>query len=223
MKTTQPIAMSRFARLRASAPALLIATACALGPGARAGQPKDSVLLAALRHGGCVILMRHASSPDALPTARSAAPGNEGRERQLDGEGLAQARAMGGALRRLGIPIGEVVSSPTFRARETIAAAGLGPPRVVDQLGDGGHSMSRSAVAAWSAWLRHTVAQPPPAGSNTLIVTQAPNISAAYGQVASGLKAGGALIFRPDGHGNSPLLAPMQIGDWPRLAAQFGR
>ena len=201
--------------------ALLIATALAGTAGAHASDLKDSALLSALRHGGCVILMRHASSPNRRPSA--AAPGNSDRERQLDGDGLTAARAMGAALKQLGIPIGRVLSSPTFRARETISAAGLPSPEIADPLGDAGHGMSRSAVAGWSSWLRHAAARQPAAGSNTLIVTQMPNISGAYGRIASALKEGGALIFRPDGHGNAQLLATMQISDWPQLASQFKR
>ena len=224
MNTTGPIAkrlLWQSACVRACVLAL-IATALAHAAVAPAGDLKDSALLSTLRHGGCVILMRHASSPDRRPSARTAARGNENLERQLDGKGLADARAMGAALKQLGIPVGEVMSSPTFRARETIAAAGLPSPELADQLGDAGHSMSRSAVAGWSTWLRHVVGRRPSAGSNTLIVTQAPNISDAYGRVSSALKAGGALIFRPDGHGNARLLATMQIVDWPQLAAQLG-
>ena len=209
--------------LLASILALLITTAPAHAATAPANQSKDSALLAALRHGGCVILMRHASSPDAPPNARSAAAGNRDLERQLDGQGLRDARAMGAALRQLGIPVAEVMSSPTFRARETITAAGLRAPRTFQQLGDAGHSMSQAAVAGWSQWLRQMVSRQPPAGSNTLIVTQMPNISAAYGRPASALKAGGALIFQPDGRGNAHMLAVMQIGDWKQLAAQFKR
>lgn len=209
--------------LLASALALLITTGLAHAAVVPVHQSKDSVLLAALRHGGCVILMRHASSPEAPPTAGRAASGNGNLERQLDGQGIADAHAMGEALRQMGIAIGEVLSSPTFRARETIAAAGLRAPRTFEQLGDAGHSMSRQAVAAWSKWLRQMVSQPPAPGSNALIVTQMPNISDAYGRLASALKAGGALIFRPEGHGNAHMLAVMQIGDWKQLAAQFKR
>src|SRR5690242_12366673 len=117
MNTFDPVTkrlIRRSACLRASVLALLITTAVARAAIVHASELKDSALLAVLRHGGCVILMRHASAPDARPTARTAAPGNGNRERQLDGEGLADARAMGVALKRLGIPIGEVMSSPTF-------------------------------------------------------------------------------------------------------------
>jgi len=215
--------MLRMKTLLASLLALLVTTSLARAGIVPANQAKDSALLAALRHGDCVILMRHASSPDARPTALTAAAGNRNLERQLDGTGLADARAMGEALKQLGIPIGEVMSSPTFRARETVAAAGLRAPRIFDQLGDAGHSMNQEAVAAWSNWLRRMVSRQPPAGSNALIVTQMPNIRDAYGRAASALKGGGALIFRPDGHGNAKMLAVMQIGDWKQLAAQFRR
>lgn len=226
MKTPGSIAkpsLGRGAWSRASLLALLITTALAGTASVHASDLKDSALLSALRHGGCVILMRHASSPERRPSAAAAAPGNSDLERQLDGDGLTAARAMGAALKRLGIPIGEVLSSPTFRARETISAAGLPSPEIAGRLGDAGHGMSRPAVAGWSSWLRHTVAKRPSIGSNTLIVTQMPNISDAYGRIASALKEGGALIFRPDGHGNAQLLATMQISDWPQLAAQFKR
>jgi hypothetical protein len=183
--------------LLASVLALLLTTASAGAATVAVHQSKDSTLLAALRHGGCVILMRQASSSDA--------------------------RAMGEALRQMAIPIGEVLSSPASRARESIAAAGLHAPRTFRQLGDAGHGMSQQAVAGWSQWLRRMVARQPPPGSNRLIVTQMPNISAAYGRPAAALRVGGAMIFQPDGRGDAHMLAVMQIGDWKQLAAQFRR
>jgi phosphohistidine phosphatase SixA len=49
-------------------------------------------------------------------------------ERQLDEQGRASARAMGEAIRRLQIPIDQVLSSPTYRAQETVRLAQLGHP-----------------------------------------------------------------------------------------------
>jgi hypothetical protein len=98
-------------------------------------------LIAALRSGGHVILMRHASSPRNTPEAAQADVENVQPERQLDEEGRAFSRAMGEALRRLHIPIGEVLSSPTYRTLQTIKLAQLGQPRIFEELGDGGQSM----------------------------------------------------------------------------------
>src|ERR1700678_3194456 len=84
---------------------------------------KGKGLIVALRSGGYVILMRHASSPRNPPEAAQADVENVQRGRQLDEEGRASARAMGEAMRRLHIPIGEVLSSPTYRTLQTIRLA----------------------------------------------------------------------------------------------------
>ena len=178
-------------------------------------------LIDALRQGGYVLLMRHASSPGRTPDKSQAAPGNTALERQLDDEGKAKAMAMGEAIRSLHIPVGAIFSSPTFRALQTIQVSRLGKPKTYEQLGDGGKSMSSSAVAAWASWLRGKVAERPQKGTNTLIVTQTPNIASAFPDKSQGLSAGGALVFRPDGKGGARLVARVEIGQWPALAARY--
>src|SRR5262245_731028 len=84
-----------------------------------------SQLLAALRQGGLVIVMRHATSPPQPPTRADANPDNAALERQLDEKGRADATALGVAWRELKIPIGKVLSSPTYRALETARLAQL--------------------------------------------------------------------------------------------------
>jgi len=73
-----------------------------------------------LRHGGYVLVMRHASSPTNLPDKSAADPGNVGLERQLDEKGRSTAEAMGRAFKAAHIPVGEIFSSSTYRARETV-------------------------------------------------------------------------------------------------------
>ena len=110
--------------------------------GMASGQtPSGEALIRALQHGGYVIVMRHASSPSQPPTSQTADPENVNRERQLDPVGRTSAIAMGQALRKLKIPIGEVYVSPTYRARETARLAELPNPSAVPELGDGGRSM----------------------------------------------------------------------------------
>jgi phosphohistidine phosphatase SixA len=175
-------------------------------------------LIAALRSGGYVILMRHASSPRSPPEAAQADVENVQRERQLDEEGRASARAMGEALRHLHIPIGEVLSSPTFRALQTIKLAQLGQPRTFEELGDGGQSMRADKSGARAYWLKAKAAVRPRPHENTLIVTHFPNISEAYPQDAAGLADGEALILHPDGHGGAMIVARVKIDEWAGLA-----
>src|SRR5262245_52604169 len=91
-------------------------------------------LVKALRQGGYVIVMRHASSPRQVPDKQTANADNMNLERQLDEAGRASAIAMGNALRDLKIPIGTVLTSPTYRALETVRLAKLPNPNSVPEL-----------------------------------------------------------------------------------------
>lgn len=176
-------------------------------------------LVAALQRGGYVILMRHASSPQAAPSPAQADTDNPRHERQLDEAGRSAARAMGAAIRRLHIPLAAVLSSPTYRALETVRLGQLGEPQTREQLGDSGHSMRADTTGERGKWLRMQVATVPAPGTDTLLVTHLPNIREAFPADVAGLQDGAALIFRPDGHGGAQLVARVAIQEWPRLAA----
>jgi phosphohistidine phosphatase SixA len=176
-------------------------------------------LAAAMRTGGYVILMRHASSPPNPPDAGTANPDNPKLERQLDQAGRSSAVALGEALRQLRIPIGQVLSSPSYRALETIKFAQLGPATPIAQLGDAGQSMASDNSGARGAWLRAKTAEPPAPGKNTVIVTHSPNMMEAYPQETAGLADGESLILHPDGHGAAAFVARVKINEWAQLDA----
>ena len=177
-----------------------------------AQQLQGDALVKALRQGGYVIMMRHASSPREAPDKATANPDNTKIERQLDQEGRATATAMGTAIRGLKIPIGAVFSSPTYRALETVRYAQFGKPQAIPELGDNGKSM-QGGTEAQAAWLRKKVTDLPK-GTNTLIVTHMPNMSRAFPDATKGLADGEALVFGPGG----TVLARVKIEDWPKLA-----
>lgn len=174
-----------------------------------------SALVHALQKGGYVIVMRHASSPRDVPDKEHAAAGNTKPERQLDAEGIATATAMGKALRELKIPVGEVWSSPTFRALQTVRYAQLGTPKPVEELGDNGRSM-QGGTPAQAAWLKKQVTEFPK-GSNTVLITHFPNVRDAFPSLAAGMSDGEAFVFGPDGEGGATLVARVKIDEWPQL------
>jgi phosphohistidine phosphatase SixA len=186
-----------------------------MGGAAQAQSLSGEALVKALRQGGYVIVMRHASSPREVPEAKAANPDNVNRERQLDEEGRRTAAAMGKALRELRIPIGEVLSSPTYRALETVRLAQFGNPRPIVELGDGGRGMQVSTEAQ-AAWLRNSVRQFPK-GTNTLIVTHFPNMSRAFPDWTMNLEDGEALVFGPDRSGGATPVARVKIEEWGRM------
>ncbi|HUI76670.1 MAG TPA: histidine phosphatase family protein [Bryobacteraceae bacterium] len=195
--------------------AIVSFAALALAPTAPAQTLSGDALVKALRQGGYVIVMRHASSPRQEPDKKTANPDNLTFERQLDQTGRETAAAMGRALRELKIPLGEVLSSPTYRALETVRLAQFGKAQTFPELGDGGQNM-RAATDSQSDFLRKRV-KLFAAGTNTLIVTHFPNITAAFPQLAAGLADGEALIFGPDGKGGAMLVARVKIEDWPKM------
>lgn len=199
---------------------VLALAACVLLDTPAPAQPRGGVdVIPMLRQGGYVIAMRHASSPRTPPDAASASPENTKGERELDAEGLATARAMGDALRALEIPIGTVLTSPTFRALQTIESMGLEPTRAVEELGDGGKNMAPDSEGKRSAWLRDKAAEAPERGTNTLLVTHLPNLVGAFGEEVRDMGDGEALILKPqDGH--AAVVARIKIDQWPEAAAR---
>jgi phosphohistidine phosphatase SixA len=186
-----------------------------LTAGAHGQMLSGDALVKALRQGGYVIVMRHASSPREVPDKQTANPDNTKPERQLDETGRATSAAMGKALRDLKIPIGEVFTSPTYRALETLRLAQVSSPKPAPELGDNGQSMA-GGTEAQAVWLQKVVTQFP-SGTNTLVVTHFPNMTRAFPQQAAGVEDGEALIFGPDGKGGAKIVARVKIEDWPKM------
>jgi phosphohistidine phosphatase SixA len=186
-----------------------------IGTTARAQNLEGAALVRALERGGYVVVMRHASSPSEPPAKDSADAENTRDERQLDEKGRTTATAMGNALHKLKIPVGEVLSSPTYRALETAKYAQFGTARTYPELGDDGKSM-QGGTEAQAHWLQNKVTQLP-SGTNTFILTHNPNIMTAFPQIGSPVADGEALVFGPDGKGGATIVAHIKIEEWPSL------
>jgi phosphohistidine phosphatase SixA len=133
----------------------------------------------------------------------------------MDEAGRTSAATMGKALRDLKIPVGEVFTSPTYRALETIRLEQWLNPKSVPELGDNGRSM-QGGTEAQAVWLQKRVTQFPK-GSNTVIVTHLPNLVGAFPNLATGADDGESLIFGPDGKGGAALVARVKIEAWPAM------
>jgi phosphohistidine phosphatase SixA len=204
------IARTRFPATIA-ATALLTALTIDVGVGQ---QISAAALVPLLRNGGHVMVMRHASSPRETPNKQTANADNLQLERQLDQAGRSSSTAMGNALRALGIPVGDVLVSPTYRARETARLAQLPNPRPQVELGDGGKSMQ--GVSDEQGVRLRQRASTLPKGTNTLIVTHQPNIARAFpdwGEVADGE----IVVVGSDGKGGIRPLGRIRIEQWPAL------
>ena len=170
-----------------------------------------SPLLDGLRKGGYVLVMRHANSPAMPPTKAQADPENVKLERQLDQMGRDTAKAMGEQIKRLRIAVGDVISSPTYRARLTSQLAFGVAPKTAPELDEGAEGMASNADQGRVAWLKRKIAETPRAGTNTILITHAPNISGAFDIP---VQPGEVLIFRPGSANAGTPLARVKIQEW---------
>jgi len=103
--------------------------------------PDGDGLLAQLRGGGVIIVIRHAATDRSQPDADERTGPDAGpvdfddcsTQRNLTDEGRADARTIGEAVRELRIPVGTVWTSPYCRSRDTAELA-FGRAEVVDGL-----------------------------------------------------------------------------------------
>lgn len=95
----------------------------------------DDALWKLLADGGHVLLVRHAETTPGVGDPPGFRLEDCATQRNLSAAGRAQARRLGAELKRRGVPVGEVLSSPWCRCRETALLA-FGRSRTWDALGN---------------------------------------------------------------------------------------
>ncbi len=168
----------------------------ALPPGGAAAQ---APLIAALRRGGVVAVMRHAI------TDRSQADGGDltdrSRQRNLSEAGRAQAARIGRAFAALGIPLGEVLASPVFRARDTAEIAFGTRARIEPMLTADDYTPDAAQLARQIAWLRDRALRPSAAGVTDVLVGHIVPLGMVLGRSLGQAEypEGGSAVFAPSG------------------------
>lgn len=128
----------------------------------------DPALVAALREGGHNIYLRHAiTDRSQVDTGRLH---DRAGQRNLSAAGEAQARALGVAWRRLGLPLGTVLTSPVFRALETAQLAfGADGVQVAPFLTADDYTHDHGLLMRNIAQTRARLGQPPARGNDVLV------------------------------------------------------
>jgi len=178
----------------------------------------DLALVDALRSGGYNIYFRHVSTDwsqsDDLRQADDWLNCEPTQMRQLSDTGRADAVAIGSAIRKLGIPVSEVLASPYCRTMETARLINVGTVESstdVMNLRAAEYFGGRAAIVTTAQRLLST---PPPAGGNRVIV--------AHGNVASAATPaypaeGEGLVFKPEDDGSFILVGRIESGQWAEL------
>jgi phosphohistidine phosphatase SixA len=180
------------------------------GNGARA----QAEWINAARQGGHVIVFRHGATFNDQADTDPLHPENIDKQRQLNDQGRAQAKAIGDAMRKLKIPVGAVNTSVFNRAVETGKLLGFGEVKPSLDFTEGGLVVSPNENARRAAALKKIAATLPPAGTNVIVVTHKPNILDAFGRDWFEIKEGEASIFKPTGDGKFSLVGRVAIDQW---------
>lgn len=171
----------------------------------------------ALRGGGHVIVFRHGATHADQADTDPLNITNVAKQRQLNDQGRALARAIGDAMRKLQIPVGQVQTSQFNRAVETGTLLGFGAVTSTVDITEGGQVVSPNENNRRTAAMRKLAATAPSAGTNTVLVSHKPNIMDAFGKDWFDVREGEASIFKPDGSGYKSV-ARFQAADWGKLA-----
>lgn len=157
----------------------------------------DTRLLASLRSGGNIVLIRHAATEPGIGDPADFRVDDCSTQRNLSEAGREDARRMGEALRAAGVPIAAVRSSRWCRCLETAELAfgawhAVEPWAVLDSLfGRAGEREARRTRML-------DAAAGVPADGNWVWVTHQANITALTGEFTA---MGEALVVRPDAGG----------------------
>jgi phosphohistidine phosphatase SixA len=174
-------------------------------------------LVQSLRAGGYNIVVRHGATFSNQADTDPYNFDDIARQRNLNDKGKELATAFGNAIRRVGVPVGEVYTSKFNRAYETAVRAGFeGIEQTVD-LTEGGLVVTPDENNRRAVAFRRMLANVPGKGKNNFLITHKPNIIDALGKDWFDVKEGEASIFKPEG-GKYRLVARVQMEDWPQLA-----
>ncbi len=210
--------MRRHLVAAAAAAAAWLAAGAAQAAPAAPGLP--GLALPELRAGGFVIFLRHASTDPATESRDGPGLGNCEAQRILSEAGRADARALGEAFRRLGIPAGEIRSSPWCRCLETARLA-FGRAEVEPMLASiHGATDDEALRARLVAALKAMLGRRPPPGTNTILVGHGFNLA---GAARVPLAQGEAAVFRPLEGGRFELVAKIGAREWASLQPAAGR
>ncbi len=170
-------------------------------------------LVQALKSGGLILYFRHTSTDFGQTDEAMSGYEDCTRQRNLTDRGREEARRIGAAIQRLGIPVGDVLASPFCRTRET-AQLIFGRATVASAV-RGGPAVPETTDRYTE--LRKLLSTPPRAGTNLAIASHG-NPFHAVANTAY-LAEGEAAVVEPLGEQGFRIVARIPKDGWETLAA----
>ena len=165
----------------------------------------------ALRQGGFVIYFRHTATDFSRDDAASSRYGDCAHQRLLSAAGQREATAIGQQIRRLKLPVTDVLASPMCRTMDTAQRLfGRATPQPAMREGEAGGIGSGGDYPG----LKRLLAAPVAVGSNRWLVGHGSPFRAIAG--APHLAEGEAAVIRPEGT-RWRVVARLQPSEWAAL------
>lgn len=177
--------------------------------------PGLKAILPHLQQGGLVLYMRHGQTDTSRGDDIAANLADCRTQRNLNEAGRQQMSDTGAAIKTLGIPIGEVYSSPFCRATESAQLA-FGHFNIDNDLFYAIQASPKERQRL-SKMLQVHLSTPPDTGRNTVIVAHSANLKEAIGVWPK--PEGVVFVFAPQPGGSYRILARITPEEWVHVAA----
>lgn len=181
-------------------------------PPAFVEKPVTPELIEQVRAGGYVLYLRHGATDTSRPDRVPSVDLNDcATQRPLTEEGRRVVGEVGKAIRKAKIPVGEILSSPLCRAKESALAA-FGPNFATDIMLMYSSNMTSEEKKPRIEVARALISAPVPAGTNRVLVAHAPNLMDLMGYFPK--PEGTLVVFRPLGDGGFEYLGNIAPQQW---------
>jgi len=177
----------------------------------------DPAIVEKLREGGLVLYLRHTSTDFSQNDAAMTSYEDCARQRNLTEKGRTEAREIGAHLKRLAIPVGQVLASPFCRTMETARLA-FGRAQAMNEVRGG---PAQPENPARYDELRKLLSTPVAKGENRVISSHGNPFHAVAGPPY--LAEGEIAVVRPEGAMRFSVIARIRPRDWSGLRADAGR
>lgn len=177
----------------------------------------DPSIVATLREGGLVLYMRHTSTDFSQNDAAMTSYEDCAHQRNLTEKGRAEAREIGAQLKRLAIPVGQVLASPFCRTMET-ARLVFDRAQAMNEV-RGGPAQPEDPRRYDE--LRKLLSTPVAKGENRVISSHGNPFHAVAGPPY--LAEGELAVVRPEGAMRFSVIARIRPQDWSGLRAAADR
>ncbi|MBL8981415.1 MAG: histidine phosphatase family protein [Gemmatimonadetes bacterium] len=186
---------------------ILMAVTLAVGvvPPRQVEELRGEELMRALKGGGYTIVLRHTRTDRSFQEEIASIPPTRALQRNLSDDGVRDARLIGRVLKRYQVPIGDVVSSPMYRATETAEYAVGRQPAIDTALRTFPSPAKALAILATR----------PRDGTNRLVVTHHFVIETHVPGITPGaINESEAAVVRPRASGGVELVGRILLSDW---------